>query len=110
MVLNENLANKLNVSKGDRQQINDLHTVGEKLIEVMALNKPDTIEFWRALSQWRYNQCLLQNLWGFPADPSMWQEYKEIPWCRCPRMDNSDVGHHIYIHGYCPIHAHEVKQ
>lgn len=103
-MINKELADKLGISEGDRQQINDLHIEGDKLIEVMSNNKPDTMEFWRALANWRITQSQLQGLWEFNSDSSMWQEYKNIPYCTCPKLDNKDVGHHIYFSGDCPVH------
>lgn len=110
MVVNEALAKKKGLSEQTINKINSLHDECDKLIVIMDETEVNSLEFQTSLYQWRQHQTELQKLWGFKVDSSKWMEYKIIPKCKCPQMDNDDAGCHYYVNGNCPVHAKEVKK
>lgn len=106
MVANKNMIKARGISETTELMINMMHEMRIHCEKDMEYNEVDSEIFQNALVNWRKSQEKLQKLWGFEVDKSKWREYN-LPKCECPKMDNDDVGYHMYFNGECPIHRNK---
>jgi hypothetical protein len=104
MVANPKLVKERKISPEDVRMINLLHEECELYLKDMEYFKLESKEFKSSLYEWRMIQARLQLLWGFQVRQDMWKEYN-LPHCKCPVMDNDDIGGHYYFSADCPIHG-----
>lgn len=89
-------------------KINMLHEIIIHCEKDMKYNEVNSEIFQNALANWRKTQEKIQKLRGFEIDKSKWCEYK-LPKCECPKLDNDDVGCHMFFNVECPIHGNSLK-
>ena len=104
MVANRDLAKSKGLKQIDIQKIDSLHGVCEGLLYDMNHCETPNDTFFELLRKWRKNQERLQEMWGFEPNNAKWCEYKYIPFCTCPKMDNDDMGEHWVFNEDCPVH------
>ena len=105
----------LNARLVDRQGL-DQETVSE-LLQCHA-DLDDLIEYCNAtpLEEWvettpkkvEQLEFTMQRLWGFTEDANYHTHWLRIPYCTCPKMDNTDpvyYGRGKIISGGCPVHG-----
>jgi len=103
MVANPELVKRMKISPDRVTKINILHMLVDEELRDMKSRKPTSTEFKYSLNEWRKLQMELQLSWGFKVDQGKWCEYR-LPHCTCPKMDNDDMGYHMYFSADCPIH------
>ena len=104
MVANPELVKRMKVPLKNVMTIDRLHMIVDELISDMKKTDPKSAEFKELLQKWRQVQFELQQLWSFKVDQGKWCEYR-LPHCSCPKLDNDDMGYHMYFSGDCPVHA-----
>ncbi len=104
MVANPELVKRMKISPENVSKIETLHELCDILIADMFRQNPKSKEFKNTLQKWRMVQFELQQLWSFKVDQGKWCEYR-LPHCTCPKMDNDDMGYHMYFSADCPIHG-----
>ena len=113
--LNKRLIDEQGLSDGDVEELERLHEHRARMFDKMADLDPTNAEdkdtlilYSHLLESLEYN---MQRVWKFPQDQDYHSWWYQVPHCKCPNMDNSDVmyrGLNIYA-GDCPIHGHHVE-
>lgn len=55
--------------------------------------------------QLHFIELMLQQEWGFPQDPDFHSYWYQVPYCKCPVMDNRDMFGMKIINSDCPVHG-----
>ena len=104
MAINMELANSLGISPEIIKEIEHYHQIRDDIELEMAEMDVNSLEFKIALENWHKINFALQDLWGFKQDKFKHPSWT-LPFCKCPKMDNNDMGCHMYISADCPIHG-----
>jgi hypothetical protein len=108
MVANTRWVESRRISPVNVERINKLHV--ESGVILACLNKASTPEdITREFKDWTRVNYELQRLWKFKIDMFKHRGYV-LPHCTCPRMDNDDMGYHMYFGGDCPLHTKEWRR
>ncbi len=104
--LNEKLLKEKNISKSNREAIEELH----QQLEVLAVESEN-----ENLSDEEYKQIgdsvetiefALQELWGFNKDIAFHRHYMKLHGCTCGNIDNKeDYGYRRHKSGACKYHG-----
>lgn len=103
-MINLKLAEKQELDMRAIYYIGVLHERCSHIEKEMSMYSPDSEDFHEFQNIWNTIQFDLQKLWGFERDHTRHPTWT-LPHCTCPKMDNADMGEHMYFAEDCPLHA-----
>jgi hypothetical protein len=107
MYLNPQLVYKQKISVEDVAKLKELHHERLDIFDCMLMSggKPEVLKVWaKRIEELEYS---MQAAWKFNIDKSFHSWWYQVPYCKCPKLDNDNVlgTGMVYINTDCPIHG-----
>ena len=114
ITLNKHLIASKSINKATVKKLLKTHRKRLKVLYMMRQWSEENKDFESGLKtmaeQITKLEFKLQRLWGFQENVNF-HRFWELPYCKCPKLDNEDAWPYGYYYrnSECPIHGVEIK-